>query len=220
MSDTAILSEVRTAYRYVVAYERRVLDALSAFDEEVRDIGYTFLRWSPLHTTFPSRVRFAPNGWAWDNVPFCAARYRWALAGTDENEAGSSWLFVEHVADTAFEEHSAPKRTEPDPLEHLVAAAESDSVLHAWWMSIERPFAKRLWTMSWEKLIAAHFGRTLRDMCPRKPLKRLTHEEKGGAIFGSYGVSLGELSGPEDFSEKFVKPVAGALRSLRGSELS
>src|SRR5262249_33285963 len=49
------------------------------------------------------------------------------IEGWEENRAGNSWLFVDHIADTGIEQNTAPTNTEPDPLRHLPPADQCET---------------------------------------------------------------------------------------------
>ena len=56
MSDPNVLETIRQAYRYIVAYERRVIDAIAAVDTELRSRQFErYGRSVSLHTEWSSR---------------------------------------------------------------------------------------------------------------------------------------------------------------------
>lgn len=101
MSGPNVLETIRQAYRYIVAYERRVIDAIAAVDTELRSRQFErYGRSVSLHTEWPSRSK-ALEKWAWDNVPNYARRFQWTSG--KPNAAGNRWVVLDHIADTSFE---------------------------------------------------------------------------------------------------------------------
>ncbi len=131
-----VLATVRRAYRYVVAYERRVLDAIARVDDVLRDRGFEPEKYAyPIHTEAPTKRQVLTN-WAWNAVPNYARRFKWLFG--EENAAGSCWVLVDHVADTAFEKRRITRPGEPQPLgDDLVPVESSRSVLR-WFVARSR----------------------------------------------------------------------------------
>jgi len=208
----ATLATVRTAYRYVVAYERRVLDGAAAIREAIVELDYQFEGWSPLRRAFPSRNNFPADRWAWDNIPMYAVRFRWNRGGRKENQGGNSWFFLDHVADTAFEE---PRRSgEPDPLTTLRDASESTSVFRARWLKFHEPVSEAHWALSWDDLVGREFGCPTAEVWPLEVTTQPSERRNAALTAGGHVVAIDDLESPEHFNARLVEPVVAALRAL------
>jgi hypothetical protein len=214
MTDIDHLATVRQAYRYVVAYERRVLDAITVVHEAVETLGFEFGGWASRLTTFPKKTRFTGHDWAWDNHPLYNAQLRWALGGRLGNAAGNVWLFVEHVADTGFEAAYQTSRAELNPLADLQSVSECDSLLRARWLRFDAPVNERLWHKSWEQLLEAHFNKKITELWPVAPVAAPSMTAHDGVRTGGLVISIGSIGGPEAFRSGFVEPVVGVLGEL------
>jgi hypothetical protein len=127
------LQQVRTAYRLIHAYHRRLLDLLLVTRDAVAE------RHGPLVRTWWSRMEFSmpPKGssdvtdrWAYDFVPLQDARFVWASA---EDPSKGGWYFgICHRPDSALE---AGSDGEPDALK-LGAVADAQSMLEAWAVAV------------------------------------------------------------------------------------
>ena len=207
-----VLSTVRQAYRYVVAYERRLLDAMIRVDKAVgNECGYQFQKRSPTLTSAP-KSRLNADDWAWDNHTLFATQFLWAR-GEFENVAGSSWLLIDHVADTAFEERL--ERGEPDPL-MLKAATESETVLRVWWLKLHKPVPASLWSKAWSDLAKAHFGADPRPKRAGEDVPDRTHD---GVTVGGFALAVQELNAPEALERVLVQPVLTRLNALEARPL-
>ena len=217
MNDT--MNTVRQAHRYVVAYQRRILDAVAALHDQIGPDGLGFQPdgWEPLHYGYPAKGVFAPKRWAWDFVPMYAARFYWLHQGRKENAAGTTAFMVDHVVDTAFEPVAAKKRQqEPDPLEDLAPSDRSESVLRARWVHLGAPVPANLWQLSWDALVAQSFQCPLAEIWPMEPTDAPRSRARDGMTAGGHVVSVGDLDQPARFGEAFTTPVVAALRLLHG----
>lgn len=205
------LATIRRAYRYVVAYERRILDAIARTDEAARDAGFerkTPHRWWPLYSGFPSRD-FAPDRSAWDQLPLYGARFQWDQG--ENNAAGSRHLLVDHVADTSYEARMLEdkRRTELDPLEGLPPAEEARSILRFQLVDLLTPVPAAEWKLFWSQLLPKYFGGNVASIVPTDTP---TVRESGPMRLTTWLVDLETISGPEAFDAKFIAPLRSAIR--------
>lgn len=205
------LATIRRAYRYVVAYERRILDAFASIDEVVRDAGFvrnTPHRWHPVHRAFPSRD-WPTERWAWDNVPLYAARFTW-LAG-EPNTAGTRYVLVDHVADTSFEEKRLEDRTEPDPLDGLLPAEAARSILRWGVVELARPVAPAFWRLGWGELLSKHLAVPVTQVFPTAPTAEPLRRERDGLRLTSWCLDLATVEEATTLDTGFLAPLREAL---------
>lgn len=205
------LATIRRAYRYVVAYERRILDAVDRVDETAQEAGFernTPHRWRPLYRDFPSRA-WAPDQWAWNNVPIFACRYEW-LRGTP-NTLGNRYLLLDHIADSAFEsKHLSEPLRELDPLHDLGEAQASRSLLRWNVIEVTSVFAPARWNVDWPTLLSRELGIRAADVFPREPIE--TIRRQSSALLVDTGcVDLESLDSPETFVQRVLDPVRRLL---------
>ena len=205
------LATIRRAYRYVVAYERRILDAMAAIDDTVQRAGFERSkphRWAPIYQAFPSRD-WAPDHWAWDHVPIYACRFEWLIG--DKNTAGNRFVLVDHIADTAYERKRIKHRSEPEPLDGLDASEDSRSILR--WMVAElgAPLPGQLWNLGWndllQKQLKAPLEEILLDRQPQGPVRRIVEP----LTMTAWCVELSTLSDPDALSRLFVAPLRATI---------
>lgn len=218
------LVTIRTAYRYVVAYERRVRDALRLLNEALAGIDFNFWAWSPAlefaevpqARRMPQPDTFVGGRSAWDNVPFYLS-YHWWFRGVDEedNRAGNAWMWVEHVADTGFEAALGRRREsadgEPDALEGLRPADDTDSLLRVRWALVQSPLPAEQWEMYWPQLVEHRFACKASEVFPLEPTGAPLMKRDGCLAAGGHVISLGDLRGPADVDRVLIDPVVHAL---------
>lgn len=142
------------------------------------------------------------------------ATQRVLIEGWEENRAGNSWLFVDHIADTGIEQNTAPTNTEPDPLRHLPPADQCETLLRGRWLCLGRPVAEALWKLSYDEVVAKHFGQPIADLWPTRPTPSPTSRTRAGVTVGGHTISIATIEAPDDFRTRFVAPLIGALRKL------
>lgn len=116
------LAQVRTAYRLLHAYHRRLFDLLEVTrDAVVKRFGeLPSPSWGPSLFAMPPRGSAAPmDCYVQRFIPLQTAFFQWASSA--EPKAGSFYLWIQHVGDDALV--NAPKNEEPDPA--TFAAAET-----------------------------------------------------------------------------------------------
>lgn len=205
------LATIRRAYRYVVAYERRMLDAFARIDEAVRDAGFvrdTPYRWRPMYRSFPSRD-WPADRWAWDHVPLYAARLVW-IAG-EKNTAGSRYVLVDHVADTAFEAKRLQDRSEPEPLDGLAAPEDARTILRWHVVELAAPVPDALWNMDWHGLLAKHFGVPVSALLPVNETPEPVRRDQGAVRLTSWCLDLATVDDPAALGARFVEPLRAAI---------
>lgn len=220
MTENHQLATIRQAYRYVAAYERRVLDSLAELDRHLSPLGFEFKEWGSLKRPFPKRGQFSPRKWAWDNLVFYNVRLQWTHGGRYGNEAGNIYLFVDHVADTGFELHTASKGTEPDPLQHLPPSTECKSLLRTRWIKFDEAIDDKLWKKSWDKLFETHFGEVMSDFGLPSHGAAPQRLKEGEMRAGGFSMSIDNIRGPDDFGTLFVEPIVNELTRLLGDEVA
>lgn len=205
------LATIRRAYRYIAAYERRVLDAVDAVDEELRELGFERKkphRWSPLYNSFPSRT-YAPEHWVWDNLPNYAMRYQW-ISGAP-NAVGSRWTLLDHVADTAFELRRIAEPGEPNPLEDLAPVEESRSVLRWQTIEFEDSLPEKTYNLSWNKLLETQLGNSISDRRVTTPTASPVVTRTAPLKHAVHCVDIASLTDPDSLRKLFVAPLLGML---------
>lgn len=205
---------IRRGYRYVVAYQRRLLDCVAALNEQIGAMGYEQDGWKPLYYGSPSTKKLAAAHWAWDFSPLYATRFFWTLKGRKANESGASCFILDHVVDTAFETRSQ-KGGQPDPLEDLTPVEASDSVLRARWFHIMSPLPAAIWELEWDSLVPKFFACPIDEVWPLLPTERPSSRTKDGIVAGGHVVALSTLADPGDFDRTFVAPILDELRRTR-----
>lgn len=204
------LETIRRAYRYVVAYERRVIDSIALVDEALR--GRAFERYGKsrsLHTEWPSRSKVLDK-WAWDNVPNYARRFEWRRG--EENTAGSCFVIVDHVADTSFENRVLDGRGgEPDPLEDLEPAAASRSILRWIAVSFAGPLPTKLYNEKWGILLAQHFGTGTSPLRISEPVPEPHRREAAPLTLVTHCIDLAELTNADALRARFIEPLLTSI---------
>lgn len=204
MSESDPLATIRQAYRYVVAYERRVLDAIDNVDQALQEAGFvrdTPYRWQPLYTSFPSRA-WAPDHWAWDHVPNYACRYVW-LAG-EKNAAGSRAVLLDHVADTAFEFQRLTSGGPPDP---LAATTGARSILRWVYIEFAGPLPAPEYNRSWNELLARQCKKPAHELLPREPSGEPTRVEAPPLTLTTACLDLATLTDESALESLLVSPL-------------
>lgn len=208
------LATIRRAYRYVTAYERRVLDAFEHVDAVAKGAGYSRnmpYRWQPLGRNLPSRD-WAPEHSSWDFIPLYAARFQW-LRG-EPNKPGSRFLCVDHIADTAFEEWQRQHAGAPEPLEGLGAPESSRSVLRWLVVAVDASLPAGLWNEQWHALLPKHTKQPVQQFFPNEEsVETLAHESKALRTRARC-VDLANVEGLASLRARFLQPLAEALEAL------
>lgn len=213
------LTAIRQSHRYVVAYQRRLLDALSALNNQLLDIGFSFDEWDPLHFDRPpvkSNSAILNNRWAFDFLMLYSVSFYWEKG--EENKPGYVCFQLEHLADTGLEKALELSNDEPDPLT-FDNAADSESIVRCFWIAItgkKSPFSDDEWESNgFDELLISHFDKDHMAAFNKidTPLPLEEFEDKG-LVFGQMAVSLEELPDPESFYESFCDVVVGRLKEL------
>lgn len=126
------LMQVRTAYRLLHAYQRRIFDLLAVLDGVLATARVPFQGWRTSYHNPPTKAEKSPfaGTWAWDFLPGYDFYCLWE---NPEAEQGWRRVVIEVASDTAFE---AQKRQqafgEVDPAA-LPPVEETSSAL---WLSL------------------------------------------------------------------------------------
>ncbi|HBQ12816.1 MAG: hypothetical protein RLP09_26385 [Sandaracinaceae bacterium] len=206
------LTQIRRAYRYIAAYERRVLDAIDVLDEAVRELGFERnrpYRWMPLYSAFPSRS-YAPESWVWDGLPNYAMRYQWREG--EPNTPGSRWVLADHVADTSFESRRTTESGEPSPLDDLAPAESSRSVLRWHMIRFEGSIPDKVYNASWDKLMETQLGSPASERRLDTPTPEPRTTRVPPLVHTLHCVDIAALTQPESLRELFVDPLVELLR--------
>ncbi|MBN2194924.1 MAG: hypothetical protein JW751_19055 [Polyangiaceae bacterium] len=134
MTQQTGLDTIRTAYRYVTAYQRRVLDIVGLLDDSLGEIGFGYQQWAT-ESSGAVEKRLPLDGWSWDFLPLMDFRVRWSKDSPEENKAGAAWLWLRHVADTGLEAFRGNRNIEPDGLGEI---PEGSSVVRLYWAASRR----------------------------------------------------------------------------------
>jgi len=204
MSD---LATIRRAYRYVVAYERRVLDTITQIDESVREGGFERVKphgWSPLYRAFPSKS-WSADSWAWDNVPNYICRYSWERG--EQNTVGAIRVLVDHVADSAFEAKilSRVGLPELDPLTELGEPEKSRSLLRCLVVETVAPLPAATWKLYWHQIFAAEFSVPALNVL--QPPTAIAHRESAGLRLTVSTVDLESFEDGATITERLLAPL-------------
>lgn len=203
------LATIRRAYRYVVAYERRVLDAITNVDKTVREAGFIPHRWWPLYRAFPSH-NWAPDRWAWDHIPCYAFRVKWHIGAS--NTAGNKYVLVDHVADTAFEQKRLGDSVEPDPLDGLAPETESRSILRWFTIELNAPLPDNIWRLDWPILLAKQLNVSIADVFPNAETLSPLRRSAGPLETAALCVDLSKMLQPQDLDEQFITPLRAVIQ--------
>lgn len=218
------LSTIRQAHRYVVAYQRRLLDALSSFNNQILDIGFRFDEWSSIHFDRPpskTNAGIFTNWWAFDFTMLYSVEFYWDKG--EENKPGFVTFWLQHLVDTGLEKIIEAADDEPDPLS-FEDATKSDSILRCCWIAItgkKSPFGDEEWdNKEYGDLLSEHFKKdilaTFHQIYKPHPLDEF---EKKGVVFGQLAVSLEELPNPEAFNELFCNVIVERMKELSPPEM-
>lgn len=127
------LQQVRTAYRLVHAYHRRLFDLFLVTRDAVAEQHGPLVRawWDRMEFSMPPKGGTdVTDRWVYDFVPLQEARFVWA---SSEEPSKGGWYFgLCHRPDSALEAGGAE---EPDALQ-LGPVAEARSTLEAWAVAV------------------------------------------------------------------------------------
>ncbi len=144
------LREVRTAFRLVYAYQRRLSDLYAEIDTVLSANSLQFDRWGPCFNNRPptEKTRFyARHLWAWDMLPGYAPSSEW----TEKNTKGGVFrrVVIEALADTG--RLSPGPASEPDPLQ-FDDAEKCRSILRIglWTTTTLQPD----WRQAWDRIVS------------------------------------------------------------------
>jgi hypothetical protein len=213
MSEPDVLETIRRAYRYIVAYERRMLDTVRMVDEVVLAAGLERrvpYRWDTLYREFPSRT-FAPDRWAWDGIPNYACRYQW-LAGT-ANTAGNRWVLLDHVADTTFEADRLASDKELDPL--MPRRSDARSVIRWIHLVFAAPIDNKVYSTPWTQTLATHFKRPFQEIVRSEPTLEPVFIDTNPLKMWGHCVEIAELTGEAAIQERLLAPLKKSLEEGR-----
>ena len=209
MKKTNDLSAIRQAHRYVVAYQERLLDALSALNNQLLDIGFSFDEWNSIHFDRPpskTNAGIFTNWWAFDFLMLYSVEFYWDKG--EENKPGYVTFWLQHLADTGLEKVIEEANDEPDPLS-FENASSSESLLRCCWIAItgkQSPISTKEWeNKEYEEMLRCHFDRDyLADFYKIYEPGSIEEFEKDGITFGEVAVSLEELPNRRDFSKNWL----------------
>lgn len=211
MTEPDGLESIRTAYRYVAAYQRRLLDIVGTLDDALDEIGVGFRKWSQ-DDVRQGNDRIPSEGWGSDLLPLAYIRLRWSADRAEENKAGAAWFWMQHVADTMVESRLRRRGREPDWLDDL---SQGRSVIRLYWVKLDEPFASDTWRHSWQDVLPAHFGVPEHELVPPLPTpSQPVAREKDGVSFGAMCVSTASLREPDDATTMLVEPAIAAFKRL------
>ena len=213
MTSDAIadMSQVRIAYRLVVAYQRRLLDLFRFVQIGVRDRyptirfhGWSPSKWGRPGTTDPTQK------WAWDFVPLHHSEIGWV--SSDSAAPGSFWFWLSHEADVGWTHDG---RGEPDPLA-FEPAETCRTVLSASVLACPRGSSPDGTGMDWQKLYtSADPSLTLAEWTDGAPHER---EIASGVVrAGGFVVDIETLTSraliAERMTGRLLKLISEAVQS-------
>ncbi len=210
---------IREAHRFVVAYQRRILDAIALINRRLEELDFKFGFWQPKYTANigKSDNRNFVKKWALNYLPLSFVECRWSRSENDsdqENEPGVIYLIIDHIVDTGFEKYEE-SHVEPDPLK-FEDVGISATILRARWITIAfdgTPFTEEQFEWEWEDCIADRFEKGVDEIWPKfkqtTPPKEITDQ---GVTVGSMAVGIDDLSTPEEFESKFINPLMDKLK--------
>jgi len=221
MNSINDLTGVRQSHRYVAAYQRRLLDAISNFNNRLINIGFKFEEWGSLHFDRPpkkSNPAILTNYWAYDFIHLYSVGFYWTKG--EENKKNFVYFGLEHLADSGLENAlDFSNEEEPDPLK-FKDAAEADSILRCFWLLIateNSPFSNTVWNNTeYEDLIKMHFNKDIMNDFSKlyEPLLPFKEEHKDGVLFGQMAISIENIPTMESFENDFCNIIIDRLSEL------
>ena len=213
MKEDNLTHNLREAHKYLLIYISRLREGLRYLDSRLNQIGFEFLEWYPLHNDFPhiNRKQVFRNKFIYDHFPLDNAEFKWCIAGFNggDNEAGAMYLWVQHIIDTAYESLIKEYSTEIKP--EMLSTFDSNTILRAKWFIMckeAKPFNADLWEEDFETLIEDIFEKDAEEIwCNEQktsPPKSVSNKD---IVAGAMTVSVDDLKTPNDFENKFVKPL-------------
>jgi hypothetical protein len=143
------LAEVRSAYRLLWSYQKRIFDIIRLIADE---FGATqFSEWSVDHASRPCRSFTDPGPyWAWDMLPMMNSSYFYVPDSVDEKHPrrGDWGIEVYLISDTGFEEST--DQLDPDPME-FKSVDECASRLGIFVWKYQRDSSQRFRWEEWEE---------------------------------------------------------------------
>lgn len=143
--------QIRTAYRLLNAYHRRLLDLLATARDAVRDRFGDLPRawWASPQFWMPPKGNTDPTSrWPFDFISLQDAYFNWA--SSEDPSKGGFYFGIGHTGDSALDKKLYGDQ-EPDPLA-FPDVEESKTTLEVYAIAVERSSAQ-----SWPDLAAKHF---------------------------------------------------------------
>ena len=208
MSDEMFVA-LRKAHRFVVAYNRRLLNAAQKLNNIMVESGFNDGSFKPIFTASAPGPKSWKGRWAWDSSPLLAPRFSWIKGPT--NKPGHKVVFVEHIADTGLSSYSG--NTEPDPL-NLKPPEEANSIWIVRWLHMTAravPFPDDLWRQYWHDIIPKHFSDSKNVFHYNINDTKNDVMEKEGVRYGYQFFEAKELVSPDDFDSKLIRCIMELL---------
>jgi len=216
-----LMTNIRNAHRYVVAYQRRLLDGIQLLNQRV-DKTFIFYWWTPLFNAPPPQRGTDINGtkWAWDFIPLSFVRFQWKKGDATKGN-GATYILIEHIIDTELAKLFAVGG-EPDPIEsNLQQTNESSSLLAARVVRFDNPVSSDDWSKEWGEAIFELYNKDSDDVKSREELWPRFNEpidpqqfERNGITLKYFAVSIANLPDRKCFETKFITPLLKTLKDM------
>ena len=203
------LQEVRRAYRYVAAYQQRIVDLVRSVETVLNGEGMK--RWPKAQFCAGGHraselPRHVAEGNAWAYLPLSSFELTW---GTDRSDvSGSRWCVFEHAADYQLEQGGSRLAADPLP-----GSPETGvSLVRLVVVRVGEPFGGA-WNLDWKPCLEEHFGRGS-EAWPELEKPDVDVRRNGTIVVGT-AINLADLRTPADTELKVLQPLRKMLESIR-----
>jgi hypothetical protein len=209
------LVQLRTAYRLLNAYHRRILDLLAMTRDAVRDrFGELPKAWwaSPQFWMPPKGNTDPTSRWPFDFICLQDTYFNWA--SSDDPSKGGFYFGIGHTADSALDKKLYGDQ-EPDPLA-FPDVKESRTYLEVWAVSVAHSTQQ-----SWPDLAAKHFADEQIDRIDQTWwTDRKSHkwEANGDALYlGGFTLDVADVWTKEQVTSNLVEPLISLIADVRAA---
>lgn len=209
------LVQLRTAYRLLNAYHRRLLDLLAMTRDTVRERFGDLPKawWAPAQFWMPPKGNSDPTSrWPFDFICLQDAYFNWA--STDDPSKGGFYFGIGHTADSALDKKLYGDQ-EPDPL-IFSDVKESKTSLEIWAVAVARSAEQ-----SWPDLAAKHFADEQIDRIDQTwwtDRKAHKWEANGDTLhLGGFTLDVADVWTREQATSQLVEPLITLITDVRAS---
>lgn len=215
LSPGESLAQLRTAYRLLNAYHRRLLDLLAVTRDAVRDRFGELPRawWASPQFWMPPKGNTDPTSrWPFDFICLQDAYFNWA--SSEDPSKGGFYFGIGHTGDSALDKKLYGDQ-EPDPLV-FPDVREAKTSLDVWAVAVARSSVQ-----SWPDLAAKHFGdEQIGRIEESWWADRKAHRWEAGGdtlYLGGFTLDVAEVWTKEQLTSRLVQPLIDLIAEVQAA---